>query len=250
MPVHDWTRVRPGTFHDFHTSWITHLKEVLNDGVLPSGFYAMVEQRAADVIPDVLTLETSDAPSDPVGAPIDHRDGMIAVAERPPQVSFVASADAEAVFFAAKRRTLVIRHATGDRIVALIEIVSPGNKQKHSAFSAFLDKAIASLGHGYHLLIVDLFPPGPFDPEGIHGAIWAELERPGYEAPEDRPLTLAAYTAGFVPQAYVEPTSVGAILKDMPLFLKPGWYVNVPLEQTYQAAWRGMPQRWRQVIEG
>jgi hypothetical protein len=34
MPIHDWTRVDAGTFHDFHQAWITHLKETLNDGVL------------------------------------------------------------------------------------------------------------------------------------------------------------------------------------------------------------------------
>jgi hypothetical protein len=40
MPVHDWTRVRPGTFPDFHGSWMTHLKETLNDSLLPSGYDA------------------------------------------------------------------------------------------------------------------------------------------------------------------------------------------------------------------
>jgi hypothetical protein len=34
MPVHDWTKARPGTFHDFHGSWITHRKETLNGGLL------------------------------------------------------------------------------------------------------------------------------------------------------------------------------------------------------------------------
>lgn len=26
-------------------------------------------------------------------------------------------------------------------------------------------------------------------------------------------------------------------------------YVNVPLEETYQAAWRGLPKRWKRVLE-
>jgi len=49
--------------------------------------------------------------------------------------------------------------------------------------------------------------------------------------------------------AYVEPTCVGRVLPDMPLFLTPEHYVNVPLENTYMAAWRGVPERWRRVIE-
>ncbi len=30
MPIHDWARVDAGTFHGFHTAWITHLSEALN----------------------------------------------------------------------------------------------------------------------------------------------------------------------------------------------------------------------------
>jgi hypothetical protein len=43
--------------------------------------------------------------------------------------------------------------------------------------------------------------------------------------------------------------AVGDVLPDMPLFLEPGVYVSVPLEATYQAAWRGMPDRWQRVLE-
>ena len=74
-----------------------------------------------------------------------------------------------------KRRTLVIRHVSGDRIVALLELVSPGNKAARFALRSFVDKAVEALFRGYHLLIVDLFPPTPRDPQGIHGAIWAEF---------------------------------------------------------------------------
>lgn len=43
MPAHDWTRVIPGTFHDFHHEWISTIKRTLNDGILPLGYYAMAE---------------------------------------------------------------------------------------------------------------------------------------------------------------------------------------------------------------
>ena len=42
---------------------------------------------------------------------------------------------------------------------------------------------------------------------------------------------------------------MGDSLKDMPLFLDPEWYILVPLEATYQAAYRGVPRRWRTVLE-
>ncbi len=250
MPVHDWTRVRPGTFHDFHGSWITHLKEALNGGLLPAGYYALAEQPAEDAWPDVLALEATGPEFD--GGRWSVHDGgrAVAVAERPPQVSVTITAEAERV--AQKQRTLVIRHATGDRIVALLEIVSPGNKDRRQALARFVDKATAELSQGYHLLIVDLFPPGPHDRQGIHAAIWAEVdgtEAAEYRQPLDKPLTLAAYEAKLAPTAYIEPVAVGAPLPAMPLFLAPGWYIHVPLEETYGHAWRGMPERWRRVIE-
>src|SRR5206468_2934127 len=99
----------------------------------------------------------------------------------------------EAVTLALRRRRITIRHATGDRIIALIEIVSPGNKESEPMLQAFIEKAAAALWHGYHLLIVDLWPPGTFDPAGIHGALWALAGGTPYSARTDRPLTLAAY---------------------------------------------------------
>jgi hypothetical protein len=90
---------------------------------------------------------------------------------------------------------LTIRHVSGDRVVAYLEILSPVNKSSRAALDRSLDKAVAVLNHGCHLLL-------------------------------------------------------GAVLPDMPLFLQDDWYVNVPLEATYQEAYATVPGRWREVIEG
>jgi len=148
-----------------------------------------------------------------------------------------------------KQSTLVIRHSGGDNIVALVEIVSPGNKSSRLALRNFVEKAGAALWRGYHLLIVDLHPPGPRDPQGIHGAIWEDIADASYRQPENKALTLAAYDAGPPKTAYVEPIAVGDRLPDMPLFLCPGEYIPVPLEPTYQVAWQSVPERWRRVLE-
>ncbi len=29
MPIHDWTRVTAGTWHDFHLAWITEIRNAL-----------------------------------------------------------------------------------------------------------------------------------------------------------------------------------------------------------------------------
>ena len=37
--------------------------------------------------------------------------------------------------------------------------------------------------------------------------------------------------------AYVEPIAVGETLPDMPIFLKPEFHVQAPLEETYRITW-------------
>ena len=75
---------------------------------------------------------------------------------------------------------------------------------------------------------MDLFPPGKGDPQGIHGAIWAEISDEPFALPSDKPLTLAAYSAGPVKTAYVEPVAVGDELPEMPLFSGAGGVCQRP----------------------
>jgi hypothetical protein len=42
---------------------------------------------------------------------------------------------------------------------------------------------------------------------------------------------------------------VGDVLPDMPLYLTPAFYVNVPLEMTYCTAYDAVPRRWRDVLD-
>ncbi|HEX5447140.1 MAG TPA: hypothetical protein VFW87_25210 [Pirellulales bacterium] len=142
MPVHEWSRVSAGIFHDFHVAWTIELRNALNERILPAEYYAMAEQFAGPFGPDVLTLQATAGEDDepPPGSTGSEATGPIAVAESPPRVRFTAVAEHDA--YLAKQRSVV-----------------------------------------------------------------------------------------------------------MPLFLEPGFYVNVPLEATYLAAWRGMPKRWQRVLE-
>jgi hypothetical protein len=246
MPVHDWTRVEAGIFHDFHTVWISNIRTALNEGLLPPGYYALAEQHAGRAIADVLTLHASPAASEPLPLPPD--TGGIAVAEAPPRVRRRQTIEPAAL---TRRRTLAIRHVSGHRLVALLEIVSPANKDRASHVEEFAAKAVSALDLGVHVLLVDLFPPGPHDPHGMHGALRQRLDLSDepYDLPADEPLTLAAYAAGPQVEIYLEHFRVGAALPEAPLFLRPDRYIRVPLEPTYQAAYRGVPAFWRDVLE-
>lgn len=246
MPLHDWTRVEAGIFHDFHTVWIGTIRTALNDGLLPQGYYALAEQHAGQAITDVLTLHTSTVPFEPLPLPPD--TGGVAVAEAPPRTRRRHTVEPAAV---ARRRSLAIRHVSGHRLIALIEIVSPANKDRLRHVKDFAAKAASALDLGVHLLLVDLFPPGPHDPSGMHGVILQELDQSDepYDVPLDEPATLASYAAGPAVEIYVEHLAVSAVLPDMPLFLRSDRYIYVPLEPTYQAAYRGMPAFWREILE-
>src|SRR5688572_23167061 len=141
MALHDWIRVDAGIFHDFHNVWLGGLRNLLNDGILPSGYYALTERHAGRYIADVLTLHAGPQPALP-----------------PPRPR-------------SRRKTLAIRHVSGHRLVAMLEVVSPSNKDRREHVEEFLDKMEDALRHGVHLLVLDLFPPGSFDPQGMHGAL-------------------------------------------------------------------------------
>ncbi|HEX5442649.1 MAG TPA: hypothetical protein VFW87_02415, partial [Pirellulales bacterium] len=109
-------------------------------------------------------------------------------------------------------------------------------------------KAVEILRAGVHLLVIDFFPPGPRDPQGVHRLVWDEFIDSDFALQADQPLCLAAYLAGDWPEAFVEPVASGATLLDMPLFLTPETYVPVPLEATYRSAWETLPAYWRQRL--
>jgi hypothetical protein len=238
MPMHDWTLVPDGIYHAFHARWINSINDRLNAGVLPDDLYALPEQSAGGFTPDVLALH-SDQPDDTSGS----GDGGTAVQARP-KTRFVS----EAEWHRRRKNHIAIRHVSGDRIVAVLEVVSPGNKSADYPLESFLRKAHDFLAHGIHLLILDPFPPGPRDPDGVHALIWREHSPELFHLPVETPLTLVAYQSGVPLRAYVEPVAVGSRLPDMPLFIARDRHVLVPLEETYQTAFDVQPRRWRKVL--
>src|SRR5437868_770933 len=213
MPVHDWTRVDAGLFHHFHQRWIASLCDALNAGSLPSDYFALAEQSIQGPIPDVLTLHLALGAGEP-----SNGAGGLAVASFPPRTRLIRRNEAD--LYAGKANRITVRHRHGD-VVAVVEIVSPGNKSSKGSFNDFVEKSIELIRQGVHLLVIDLFPPGNRDPEGIHKAIWDEVEGEDLDRPRDKPLTVASYDAGPSQVAYVEFIAVGDVLPEMPLFLRP-----------------------------
>jgi hypothetical protein len=247
MPMHDWTLVEAGIFHAFHHRWISAISDDLNDGKLPPDYYALPEQVASGFGPAILALqERPGTIRQPEGGTSTVMRPPAANLQTRPQTRFMAESETE--FYKRKKSAIAIRHVSGDRVVALIEIVSPGNKSHRHALQSFVDKTHELLEYGVHLLIVDPFPPGPWDPDGIHAAIWAGLSEVPYHPPEGSNLTAVAYECDLTTHAYIEPLAAADVLPDMPLFLEPNGCVMAPLEATYQIAFAVLPRRWRDVL--
>jgi hypothetical protein len=240
MPIHDWTRVEAGTYHDFHQDWTIEIRRTLNSGTLPDGYFAMADQRISGPEPDIVALR--------LRGPEPGAEGGLAVAETPPRIRRAAQAETETARYALKANRIAIHQGLG-RVVAMIEVVSPGNKDRRQAAAAFVTKAVDFLRHGIHFLMIDPFPTGPRDPEGLARPIWAEFaDEPLPPRPEGKTLTVASFDAGEPLTAYVEALAVGDSWPEAPLFLEPGWYVNVPLEQTYMTSWELTPRPIRDLV--
>ncbi len=114
-------------------------------------------------------------------------------------------------------------------------------RDSRASLPQFVRKSAEFLRNGVHLLVIDLLPPSPRDPYGIHKAIFDEFEDRPFEFPSDKQLILAAYAAGepasgLPTTAYVEPVEVGDILPDMPAYHD--W-----------AAWSTCPADMRELVE-
>jgi hypothetical protein len=238
MPLPDWTRVNSELFHHFHQGWCWEISRALNRGRLPKNLAALVEQRSEYQGPDVVAVELSTPEESWSGS------GGPAVLDRP-QTRIVRQADDE--HYAGKASRVVIRHRLG-RIVAFIEIVSPGNKDSAPAIDQFVEKIAAALRQGVHVLVADPFPPTPRDPHGIHKAIWDRLHVEDFDLPAERDRTLVSYEANGVYSAFIETLGIGDLMPDMPLFIAPGVHVPVPLESTYMAAWQDTPEAVRELV--
>ncbi|MBI4603342.1 MAG: DUF4058 family protein [Planctomycetes bacterium] len=243
MPIHDWTRVPAGIFHHLHGTWLFELAGELNEGILPAGYYALGEQVMSGAVPDVLTLERQG----PLPAPASFPENEAQAASSEPTATLTAVAADPS--FPPRPRVIAIRHVTGDRVVAIVEIVSPGNKRDAAELGALVEKTVVSLSKGIHLVLIDLHPPGAFDADGLHNVIWRELGQEPTAFYPERPLAFVSYVAAHDVKAYIEPRSVGEQLPAVPLFLSVRKRVSLPLESSYRKAFAKVPAHLREVLQ-
>src|SRR5262249_39570871 len=141
-------------------------------------------------------------------------DGGLATLQQPKSAIVAKS---EKLSSARRLDRLVIRHVSDDEVVAVIEIVSRGNKRSRDELDAFVRKANAYLENQIHFSFVDVYPPGRLDPQGIHGAIWDYRGEESELLPDRKPLVASGYKAGDGVTAYVNPFGLEDTIPETPL---------------------------------
>ena len=224
MPLHDWTSVDSGTYHDFHRDWTVELCRRLNAGILPTDYHAILHRRAKEP------------------------DGLAAPVHVGPMPAARIVQRAEGFAYAMRADQIVIRRE--DETVALIEITTPGLIRSRLLRRELVAEVCTLFGHGVHLLLMDPFPTTASFPAGLHATIWEDYSGRSFDPlPADKPLAASSFDAGDDLTAYVEPLAVGDPLPDMPLFLKTGVYVPCPLEAAYATSWAALPAEIREVVK-
>ncbi|MCI0376724.1 MAG: DUF4058 family protein [Gemmataceae bacterium] len=210
-------------WESFHAAWATALADSLNDGRLPEGYFAEeLITVGGRVEIDVATWEETAAP----------RNGPVAtqVWTAPAPVMTMPAVFLDT--FAVK----VYRSEGGPTLVAAVEFVSPGNKDRESQRRAFAVKCANYLHQGIGLAVVDIVTSRLFNLHNEIVSLMAQSE--AYRMPHNAHLYAVAYRPvrrDEQPQIDLWPhaLALGNPLPTLPLALSADVAVPLELETTY-----------------
>ena len=107
LPMHDWSRIPAGLFHDFQQTWSIQIKFGHQRRILPRGLTALVEQRSGPRESDALAIESLARPSSEFG-----HDGGVAT-EAAPVTRFVGRRGRRGPACVSRMKRATYTHAVG-----------------------------------------------------------------------------------------------------------------------------------------
>jgi hypothetical protein len=238
MPLLD--NFRPPVIDDvpwesFHAGWSTHLAEALND-LLPPQFIATELRHAGTHLEiDVATF------SRPHTAPQPPRTNGAGVATLAPVWAPPAPVQTMPAIFPDTFEVRVISTRAGRILVAAIELVSPGNKDRPEERTAFAAKCASYLHTGVSLIVMDIVTDRHFN---LHNELMRLMNAdPNFQMAADAHLYAVAYRPVLReerPEIDLWPTTLqlGDALPLLPLRLTDDLFVPVDFETTYQETCR------------
>ena len=218
-------------WESFHASWATEMMAVLNRGVLPLGYFAETQVHIGSRVEvDVASFNAGRR------HPRQMRTGWRGRPDlAPPNATLVMPA-----VFPDEIEVQVFATATGATLVAAIELVSPGNKDRAETRCAFAAKCAGYLQMGIGLVIVDVVTSRQAN---LHDQLVRLMELPAtFRFAPESPLSAVAYRPvrrdpeGDQIEVWLIPLAVGKALPIMPLALRNSVTVPLDLEATYVEA--------------
>jgi hypothetical protein len=226
-PRHGWEA--------FHSNWATRLADALNDRWLPPEFFAEEHTHGnARLEIDVASYEGP--PSSPAPANGPATATAPAAVWSPPQAQRTMPAVFPETF-----EVRVFSTLAGATLVAAVELVSPGNKDRAEERLAFANKCANYLTQGVALVVLDVVTNRRAN---LHNETMRLLRAaPDLDMPDDVDLYAVAYRPVLRDERpeidlWFARCALGAELPTMPLRLTGDLFVPVEFEATYQEACR------------
>ena len=219
-------------WESFHTTWASALADALNQDVLPPGYIALEQVHPGAALEiDVATFSDSAASSS---------TGPSGTATMPQTVWTPSAAPLVIPASFPPGATIEVHSTEGGRtLVAAIELVSPGNKDRATKRRLFAAKCATYLSRGVGLVIVDVVTSRQGN---LHNELADLLQLDTtFRMPNEQSLYTVAYRplrADAAEKIEAWPTSltVGQPLPKVPLSLGAEWCVPVDLEESYREA--------------
>ncbi len=218
-----------------HSGWASNVTEALNTQWLPPEFIAKEHRHGEGRLEiDVATYERAHGPAPgPPGGPNGAGAGTAPLPRlyTPPDAVRTMPGVFPDVY-----EVRVFNTDSGSHLVAAIEFISPGNKDRAAERRAFAAKCAAYLQIGVSLVLVDVVTTRRAN---LHNEIIRLMESgEEYLMPAENSLYAVAYrpvVRGEKPEIdlWPAPLAVGEALPTMPLRLLHDLFVPVELEATY-----------------
>jgi Protein of unknown function (DUF4058) len=222
-------------WESFHANWATKLADALND-LLPPEF--MVEEHVhygPSVEIDVATFERAAAEASASG------NGPATALVTAPAYAPPAPVHSMPATFPDTFEVRIFRTRAGKTLVAAIELVSPGNKDRPLERRAFATKCASYLGQGISLILIDIVTNRRAN---LHNETMHLMDA----APDlDFPADVGIYAVAYRPvrrqerdeiDLWTRQLTVGEPLPTLPLRLAGDLFVPVDFEAAYQEACR------------
>lgn len=219
-------------WESFHSSWATRLADALMERWLPPNYIAEEHVHLGPSVGiDVGTFEQEPAALAAEG-------GAVATVERKVWTPPIADGSLAAMF-PDTFEVRVLSTETGPKLVAAIELISPGNKDRAAERKAFAVKCASYLSQGISVIIVDIVTSRRAN---LHNEILQLIEGSDtLQLPPESNLYAVAYRPlrrgkEDAIDVWRSTLALGRTLPTLPLGLRGDLVIPVDFEETYAEA--------------